>query len=153
MFTNKYLIFLYVMLAVSVGYLITAIGLGDPFAENGLTPSFFPILVGAAAILFSSILIVEQLRAAPEREIGANSSNNPGGYTHVWVTVAIFIYITLFRTAGYFLSSWLFVLALILLFSSLEKLLQKAVISAVIVGLAYLMFQQLFGVRLPTIWG
>lgn len=151
MFTNKYLLFLYVMLAVSVGYLITAIGLGDPFAGTGLTPSFFPILVGATAIVFASTLIVQKLREGPEAEI--DTGTGPGDYTYVWVTVAIFIYIILFRTAGYFLSSWLFVLALILLFSSLEKLLQKAVISALIVGLAYIMFQQLFGVRLPTIWG
>ena len=47
----------------------------------------------------------------------------------------------------------MFVFALILLFSAFEKLVQKAFIAAAIVGLTYLMFQHLFGVRLPTIWG
>lgn len=147
--TNRYLTFLCVTLAVSVGYLFTAIGLGDPFSDRGLTPSFFPILIGVAAIIFVSVLIVEKLREAPEEEAAAG----PGIYTHIWVTFAIFIYIALFRTVGYFLSSWVFVLALILLFSAREKFAQKAVIAAAIVGLVYLMFQQLFGVRLPTIWG
>lgn len=149
MFMNRYLLFLYVVLAVSVGYLVTAIGIGNPISGSNLTPSFFPILVGVAAIVFASVLIVQTLREASGELVG----NGPAIYTHIWVTVAIFIYITIFRTTGYFFSSWLFVLALIVLFSSFEKLIQKAAISAVIVGLAYLMFQQLFGVRLPTLWG
>lgn len=149
MFMNRHLLFLYVTLAVSVGYLISAISLGDPFANGGLTPSFFPILVGAAAIVFASTLILRKLREAPD----APGAKTPGSHTHLWVTVAIFIYISVFRSAGYFISSWLFVFALILLFSAFDKLAQKAAIAAVVVGLAYLMFQLLFGVRLPTIWG
>ena len=35
----------------------------------------------------------------------------------------------------------------------INKLLTKALISVAIVGVAYVMFQQLFGVRLPTLWG
>ncbi|KMK68944.1 tripartite tricarboxylate transporter TctB family protein [Puniceibacterium sp. IMCC21224] len=149
MFMNKHLLFLYVTLAVSVGYFISAMSLGDPFSAGGLTPSFFPLLVGAAAILFASTLIVQKLREAPAEQ----TEDGPSTYTHLWVTVAMFVYISVFRTAGYFISSWLFVFVLILLFSAFEKFVQKAVISAVIVGLAYLMFQLLFGVRLPTIWG
>jgi putative tricarboxylic transport membrane protein len=149
MLMNRYLLFLYVVLAVSVGYLVSAISIGDPFSSNGITPSFFPILVGVAAIIFASVLIIQTLRETS----GQQAENGPAIYTHIWVTVAIFIYITIFRTTGYFFSSWLFVLALIVLFSSFEKLVQKAAISAVVVGLGYIMFQQLFGVRLPTLWG
>nr|WP_283647326.1 tripartite tricarboxylate transporter TctB family protein [Marinovum algicola] len=58
-----------------------------------------------------------------------------------------------FKPAGYFISSGIFVFVLVVLFSSFEKLLQKAVISVAIVVIAYVMFQQLFGVRLPTLWG
>ncbi len=66
---------------------------------------------------------------------------------------AIFVYIMAFRTVGYFISSGLFVFALIVIFSSVEKLVLKAVISAAIVAICYVMFQKLFGVRLPTLWG
>lgn len=151
MFINRHLLFLYVTLAASVGYFITAVSLGTPFSPSGLTPSFFPILVGAAAILFAVILILQARREAPAEAQAETAA--PRSYTHLWVTLAIFVYIALFRTIGYFLSSWLFVLALILLFSAFEKLLQKALIAAVITGLAYVMFQELFGVRLPVIWG
>ncbi|WP_245602910.1 tripartite tricarboxylate transporter TctB family protein [Leisingera methylohalidivorans] len=143
------MVFLYVTLAVSVGYLVTALSLGAPIAENGLTPAFFPILVGGAAIVFCSILIVQALRAEPE----VAPVDEMPRYTHVWVVVAIFFYIVAFKPLGYFLSSGLFVFALILLFSKFEKLVLKAIISAAIVGVAFVMFQQLFGVRLPTLWG
>ncbi|AHD02156.1 hypothetical protein METH_17210 [Leisingera methylohalidivorans DSM 14336] len=149
MLLNRQMVFLYVTLAVSVGYLVTALSLGAPIAENGLTPAFFPILVGGAAIVFCSILIVQALRAEPE----VAPVDEMPRYTHVWVVVAIFFYIVAFKPLGYFLSSGLFVFALILLFSKFEKLVLKAIISAAIVGVAFVMFQQLFGVRLPTLWG
>tara|TARA_R110002012_G_scaffold12244_2_gene54708 strand:- start:295 stop:810 length:516 start_codon:yes stop_codon:yes gene_type:complete len=149
MLLNRPVVFLYVILAVSVGYFISALSLGAPISESGLTPSFFPILVGGAAIFFCSILIVQKLRAGPEA-IQADAQRN---YTHFWVVVAIFFYIVAFKPIGYFISSGVFVFALIVLVSSFEKLLQKAVISAVIVVIAYVMFQELFGVRLPTLWG
>jgi|TARA_R110002012_G_scaffold134515_1_gene287918 putative tricarboxylic transport membrane protein len=153
MLLNRQLVFLYVTLAVSVGYLVTALSLGAPIADNGLTPAFFPILVGCAAIVFCSILIVQALRVPPKAAPQTNAADEERSYTHVWVVVAIFFYIVAFRTLGYFLSSGLFVFALILLFSKFEKLVLKAVISAAIVGVAFVMFQQLFGVRLPTLWG
>lgn len=149
MFLNRQILFLYLTLAVSVGYFISAVGLGAPVSDGGLTPAFFPILVGGAAIVFASVLIVQALRAGPEAE----EAVAPSSHTHLWVVAAIFVYILAFKTLGYFISSGLFVFALIVLFSSFEKLAQKALISAVVVGLAYVMFQQLFGVRLPAFWG
>ncbi|QPM91959.1 hypothetical protein PSAL_032220 [Pseudooceanicola algae] len=149
MLFNRQLIFLYFTLAASVGYLVTALSLGAPIAESGLTPAFFPTLIGGLAIVFCCILILQALRSGPEADPVEEGRN----YTHVWVVVAIFFYIVAFQPLGYFLSSGLFVFALILLFSKFEKLLQKALISAAIVVVAFIMFQQLFGVRLPTLWG
>lgn len=149
MLLNRQLVFLYVTLAVSVGYLVSALRLGPPISDEGLTPAFFPMLVGCAAILFASILILQKLREVREEP----AAEAPRTYTHLWVVVAIFLYVVAFKPLGYFLSSGLFVFALIVLFSSFEKLLIKAVISAVVTAVAYLMFEQLFGVRLPMLWG
>ncbi|WP_235866713.1 tripartite tricarboxylate transporter TctB family protein [Primorskyibacter flagellatus] len=146
---NRQLVFLYVTLAVSVGYLVSALRLGAPVVDGGLTPAFFPMLVGGTAILFAGVLIVQKLREARD----APPVETPRTFTHLWVVVAVFLYVVAFKPLGYFLSSGLFVFALIVLFSGREKLLVKAVISAVVTGVAYLMFQQLFGVRLPTLWG
>ena len=101
-----------------------------------------------AAIIFSSILILQKLRTKSDED----QDETPSSYTHIGVVVAVFVYILAFRPVGYFISSTVFVFALILLFSSFEKLLQKALISVAIVVIGYVMFQQLFGVRLPTPW-
>jgi putative tricarboxylic transport membrane protein len=142
-------IFLYLILALSVGYFITALSLGSPLTDGGVTPSFFPILLGATSILLSCVVILQKLRETADETAEAA----PPIYGHLWVVAAIFLYIVAFKPLGYFISSSLFVFALVLLFSSFEKLLTKALISVAIVGVAYVMFQQLFGVRLPTLWG
>lgn len=149
MFINRQNSFLYVILVVSVGYLVSALSLGAPIVDNGLTPSFFPILVGAAAILFSAVLITQSLKN-PTKDTKADE---PRTYTHLLVIVAIFAFIVAFRQIGYFISSTVFVFALILIFSRVEKLLLKAGISVLVVAICYVMFQKLFGVRLPTLWG
>lgn len=149
MFIHRQNAFLYFILVVSVGYLISAMSLGAPIVDNGLTPSFFPIVVGAVAILFSTVLITQSLRNPPEER----ASDEPRNYTHLWVVAAIFVYIVAFRQIGYFISSSLFVFALIVIFSPLEKFLLKAGISVLVVAICYVMFQKLFGVRLPTLWG
>ncbi len=149
MYFNRQLVFLYIILAVSCGYLASSQSLGSPIVDGGLTPAFFPMLVGCAAILFASMLIVQKLRTVQE-EVPATA---PRTYIHLWVVVAIFFYVLAFKPLGYFLSSGLFVFALIVLFSSFEKLPVKAALAAVVTGVAYIMFQQLFGVRLPTLWG
>lgn len=149
MFFNRQSLFLYFVLALSVGYLVSALSIGPPIIDGGLTPSFFPIFLGIAAILFSSTLVLQNLRSRSDE----TGSREPAIYTHLWVIAAIFVYITAFRPLGYFISSLLFVFAILVIFSSLEKMLQKAAISVAIVGIAYVMFQQLFGVRLPSPWG
>lgn len=99
-------------------------------------------------MIFSSLLIMQQMRAADdEKEAG------PARYTHIWVVATIFVYIFAFLPVGYFLSSTVFVFVLITLFSSFEKLFQKALLSVAVVLAGYGMFQLLFGVRLPTLWG
>lgn len=149
MILNRHLLFLFVILAVSVGYLVTALNLGAPISDGGLTPAFFPILVGSAAIIFSSILILQARRSESE----TSQSDETANYTHLWVVVAIFAYIVAFKSVGYFISSGGFVFALIVIFSNFEKLPLKAAISIAIVGAGYVMFQELFGVRLPALWG
>jgi len=86
MLFNRHLVFLYVTLAVSVGYFISALSLGAPTSDGGLTPSFFPILVGGAAIVFAGILIVQKLREGAD----AAAIEGPRSYTHLWVGAAIF---------------------------------------------------------------
>lgn len=148
MLFDRQSLFLYVLLAVSVGYLVSAISLGAPISDSNVTPSFFPIILGIASTSFATTLVFQNRSRfeAPASRVSASRA-------HLWIIAVIFAYIVAFRPLGYFISSSLFVFALLIIFSSAGKLVQKALISLAIVGSAYIMFQQLFGVRLPTLWG
>ncbi len=77
MFLNRQNSFLFLILAVSVGYLVSAMSLGAPVAESGLTPSFFPILVGAAAILFSPFSLCRTGGKHPEKPHPTHRESTP----------------------------------------------------------------------------
>ncbi|WP_373236022.1 tripartite tricarboxylate transporter TctB family protein [Cohaesibacter celericrescens] len=149
MILNKKIVFLSFLFAVSVGYLITAINIGAPISDGGLTPSFFPILLGGASVSFSSILLYKEFIASGLIVADEKKESR----AHFWVILAIFTYIFAFKMLGYFISSAFFVFAVIIIFSSWEKYIHKAAISVTIVVLGYAMFEQLFGVRLPALWG
>jgi len=159
MLSNKGLMFQLFIFILSVGYLVTAIALGQPILEGGLEPSFYPLLLGFFSVLFSSILLYREfalfksdssfaVNPIPGREKLAEKAN----YAPLWIMLAIFVYILAFTTAGYFISSVLFVFSIIIIFSSSQKIIQKSIISIVIVSLGYLVFEQMFGIRLPALW-
>ncbi|GAB3480179.1 tripartite tricarboxylate transporter TctB family protein [Marinomonas epiphytica] len=157
MFLNKNLLFYYFLIALSFGYLITAIRLGAPVVDNRPEPSFFPIIVGALACIFSLILITRKFQSIKQemptesrldKQVQESSENK----APLLIMGAIFLYIIAFSYIGYFISSYLFVLSVILIFSSMTKVIQKAMISLIIVFLGYLIFEQVFGVRLPALW-
>ena len=155
MLFNKNLVFYYFILVFSLGYLVTAISLGKPIVESRLEPSFFPIVIGSFAVFFSLILLSRQFaknKAEPETNKTDMKASDNARFAPALIMLAIFIYILAFSYMGYFISSYLFVLSVILIFSSFEKFLQKAAISFIIALIGYLLFEQVFGVRLPALW-
>jgi hypothetical protein len=60
MLLNRNLVFLYLVFALSLGYLITAINLGNPLSDGRVEPSFFPILLGLFSVTFSAILVFRE---------------------------------------------------------------------------------------------
>lgn len=163
MLFKKNLVFFFLVFAFSIGYLVTALSLGKPILNNRLEPSFFPILLGSFAVLFSTILLKRELAACKQQAAtttkfettptAEQSEATPSKYAPILIILSIFTYILAFAFIGYFVSSFVFVLSIIVIFSSLEKIIQKSIISIVIVLVGYLVFDQLFGVRLPALWG
>lgn len=159
MFLNKRLAFQFLVFLFSVGYLLTAISLGPPMSNNRLEPSFFPLLVGFFAVVFSAILLfkeaalIKQKIKLSQQNEKDKKINNKVEYAPLLIMLSIFIYILMFSIAGYFISSFMFVLSIIVIFSSIEKMMQKLLMSITIVFVGYLLFEQIFGVRLPALWG
>ncbi len=151
------IIFHVFVLVVSCGYLLSAFSLGMPVVEGQLKPSFFPMLVGFLSVIFSAILLLREISKdrspvtdkAQKSDSDSGESSNRSAYL---IIVATAVYIFAFSLVGYLLSSALYVFAVMIIFSNREKIWQKLAIAIVTVGLGYLVFEQMFGVRLPALW-
>ncbi len=150
--SNGKILFHLFLLVVSGGYLLTAFSLGAPVVDAQLRPSFFPILIGLLAVAFSAVLLSREIREGKESRPSANQAAASGDRLSYMIIGATALYILLFSLIGYVISSVLYVFAIMLIFSNRDKWLQKLAISIVIVGLGYLVFEQIFGVRLPALW-
>ncbi|WP_417546682.1 tripartite tricarboxylate transporter TctB family protein [Marinobacter sp.] len=146
-------IFQLFLFVVSIGYLVTAINLGSPIAGGRLQPSFFPLILGSFSVLFGGILFFKEWIAVKQEKLTDTDDDGRNRFAAPIIIVSIFVYIVAFSAVGYFISSLFFVFAMLWVFSSKGKIVQKAAISVVIVTLGYLVFELLFGVRLPALGG
>lgn len=146
------ILFYLLFLVASIAYLVSAVNLGAPVVDAQLKPSFFPLIIGTLAVTFSIILLQRALKE--RRDADCNSSDPAatlGDRRPYLVMAATALYVLAFTLAGYLISSLLYVFAIMIIFSNTEKWISKLVISALIVGFGYLIFEQLFGVRLPSL--
>lgn len=161
MIPNRKALFPLLILVFSIIYLIEAIKLGQPVTADSIRPSFVPIVLGVLSSIFSLVLTIKAsgLTKGAQNEVGAPSGEGmteaakPRVSPAVQIIIAISIYIALFPLIGYVLSSFLFVFAVTTIFSERDRWLHKLVTSAAIVAFGYIVFEQLFGVRLPALWG
>ncbi|KAA0013870.1 tripartite tricarboxylate transporter TctB family protein [Billgrantia pellis] len=137
--------------SVSIIYLISAMLLDSPISNGRPSASFFPLVVGSVSLALAVTLLVRALSASSEVHQTNNLSR--ARFRPILVMVATLAYILAFTTLGYFLASVLYVLAIILLFSDFSRLLGKIMIAVSLTLLGYLLFEQIFRVRLPTLWG
>lgn len=157
-YKSKRLVFPLFLLAFSLIYLISSISLGAPFNNGRLTPSFFPLLLGGASTAFTLILLArtviqesnEEKRDSPQKEAEARNIDK---FLPLLVITATVVYTILFPIIGYFLSSLLYVFSVVIIFSDLKKLVTKFMLTIAVVFLGYLLFEQVFRVRLPALWG
>lgn len=147
------MIFYYFIAIISFGYLYSAMSLGAPLLNGRPEPSFFPIMIGLLACFFSFVLIFRNIKSRvsySDEKIKRNRFKDD--IKPLLVIISIFIYISSFSFIGYFISSFLFVLSIVVIFSSMDLIIKKSIVSFLIVSLGYLVFEQVFGVRLPAFW-
>lgn len=155
---SKRLFFPLFLLAFSLLYLVSSIFLGAPLENGRLTPSFFPLLLGGISTAFTLTLLVRAIKqVGNEGEIGSAQkeveTRNIEKLLPYFVIAATIAYIILFPIIGYFLSSLLYVFSIIVIFSDLHRLFSKFILTITVVALGYLLFEQVFRVRLPALWG
>lgn len=145
-----------VLALLSLGYLAGSIAMGPPVAGGKLTPSFFPLLVGVLAVLLCTLQWWAAVRAGPPSSSAASAQRSESRRRwppELLLMLATLVYVLSFQTLGYGLSTLAYVLVVMLFFSGLEKWPIKAAIALAITALGFLIFNEIFNIRLPTLWG
>lgn len=147
------------LLALTLIYLIAALGIAPPISNGNITASFFPVVLGLIMVVALAVSMLGDRRKAaaesddkPSAGAGADRSFGP-----LAVVVLTAVYIALFSSLGYFISTTLYAFAMTLVFSAGRpapgQLLLKALIAVAIAVLGYGLFEWVFQVRLPVLWG
>ena len=144
------LVFPLFLCSISLVYLVSAILLGSPVSNGRLTTTFFPMVVGGGALTLAVTLL---FRALSERRDASQKTVSQDKLRPLIVMLATLAYILTFSALGYLVASVAYVLAIILLFSDFSRLFGKVAIAIILTLLGYLLFEQIFRVRLPTLWG
>lgn len=142
-----------VLIVVTVVYLFEALRTMGPLEEGTGGPSFFPVVVSVIMLIALVPVLLKGLRAAPPAD--ADTPARPIDYAApVQVVLATVVYIALFKPAGYFLSTALYVLALLFVFRFKGRNRFVNLLWAVLIaGGCFLLFSEIFQIRLPKLGG
>ncbi|HWL97926.1 MAG TPA: tripartite tricarboxylate transporter TctB family protein [Nocardioidaceae bacterium] len=149
---------------LGAGYLVAAFQIEpDPSTTSVVGPQVAPLVIGAAIVVCSLVLVVQALRApaakAPAAESSAESSDVPSAgaepesarmsQRQVLVVSAIFAaYIVAFIPIGYLLSTFAFLVGLTT-YVDRTKLLRNCIFAAVFSPAVYVLFNYGLQVQLP----
>ncbi|KAA0013077.1 tripartite tricarboxylate transporter TctB family protein [Billgrantia pellis] len=153
-----------VLALLALGYLIGGLAMGPPHEAGKLTPSFFPLLIGVLATVLCGLQwwsAVRDTTADAQAQADASSKAvTKEGFVpdrrispELTLMLATLVYVLVFQWLGYVLSTLVYVLGVMLLFSGLDKWLSKGAIALAITAVGFVLFNQIFNVRLPTLWG
>lgn len=129
-------------------YFIEAIITGPLIENSQIGVSFFPVVVSVLFYLSAITILIAGLKEKSILPSHITKYKRP-----IMVIILTFLYVLIFKTLGYFISSIIYVSGLILVFEDESYFKAKKFInimySLIIVILVYLLYQKLFGVRLP----
>ena len=117
--------------------------------EPGLSPAFFPELAFLFLIILSVILLVSSLIRQPEEKTEIPKKLDPAQIRRVgMILLVLIVYITLIDLIGYYISSFVTLVTLMLVFKvrSWYKIL---LISATVMVVVFLFFEKGLKILLP----
>jgi len=138
-----------ILIIANTIYLIEGINTAPPIKNGELGITFFPIVISLLLYIAAICILIAGIREKSVLSFNLSKISKPSAV--IFIT---FIYVLIFKQIGYILSSILYVLSLMLLFEDetgfKTKKLLNIVYSIIIVLLIYLLYQKVFGVRLPV---
>lgn len=146
------------LLIITTVYLATALQITPQFDEGLVGPSFVPVLASILMYVALGFVFSDILRAPAPTDDAAGDEvteeDKPSLTAAIKIVLATAIYIAVFKTLGYPLSTFLYVYAL-LSFFRLENTgqIRRIAYSAIITAVFYVLFAVIFQVRLPMLEG
>ena len=140
------------LIVVTVIYLIEAIRNVRPLEEGTAGPSFFPIVISVVMLVALLQLLWNGWRQAGTEEAKEDDGEPINLAAPVKIVILTAAYIALFKPVGYFISTALYVLALLYVFDFKGKHpLMNVFWAVVIAGLCFVLFSEIFQIRLPKL--
>ncbi len=134
-------------------YLIMTVGLPDPAIADPIGPKLFPYVVGTIAIFCGVLLIVKELRLnknIKKEVIKFNITANKELYIKIAVTIILgIIYGLILEPLGYLISTFIFMLGIMLLVNQLSRKLESVLISIGFSVTTYVVFYLILQLSLP----
>lgn len=132
-------------LALGIVYLVALIhipaaSIGSPYA-----PIYFPAMLGVGMVILGIAQLIK------DKKITVTQYTSDKTFPMILKTaVVIIIYALLFDTAGYVISTTIFMFLMMYLFNGKENLVRSIVVSVLFSVLVYVAFSKLLGVYLPV---
>lgn len=133
-----------VLFVVTTAYLINALQVTTAYDDEGVGPTFFPVVLSVVMYCALAAVLFQALRA-PRGAATPLRLKDP-----VKIVLLTAAYIVLFRPLGYFIATTLYVWSLFFVFEFGSRNQIWKVASAVAIAVAaWLLFDVAFGIRLP----
>lgn len=133
-----------VLFVVTTAYLLNALQVTTAYEDEGVGPSFFPVVLAVVMYGALAAVLLQGLRA-PREAAAPLRLKDP-----VKVVLLTAVYIALFRPLGYFIATTFYVWSLFFVFEFGSRNQVWKVVSAVLIAIAaWLLFDVAFGIRLP----
>ncbi len=143
-----------ILIIITGIYLAEALRSMRPFEEGTAGPSFFPIVVSIVMIAALAPLLWKALRGNESDKQDEKSTAVVAIAEPVKVVLLTIGYIAAFKPAGYFISTAVYVLALLYVFKFKGRKPFVNVFWAVLIaGVCFLLFSEIFQIRLPKLGG
>jgi putative tricarboxylic transport membrane protein len=120
---------------------------GTSATYRGVSPSFFPNLLGAALAVLSIFLIVEGFRTAPARILDLQSTRGNLIRT-IAVLGSLILFVALFRLLGFVLMAFIFTAGLQLILGE-KRIVRALLVSFTVSAVLYIVLVVLLRVSFP----
>ncbi|RCW44393.1 tripartite tricarboxylate transporter TctB family protein [Halanaerobium sp. MA284_MarDTE_T2] len=127
-------------------FLFEALETAPPLVNGKISPTFFPIIVLSLMYFADIVIFIKGFKEEKGFDFDLSTLKHP-----TWVVIVSFIYINIFKVIGFSLSTFLYAFSLIMIFNPKKGKIKAVVAALMITGTVYLLFEVIFGVRLPTV--